>query len=146
MSLPDGDDSNRSRWPVHPVWQVVQVAFMHPAPSNPGPVVRFRVREKNLERGVAATIGYLSTLAAWLGNSMLVKMLIFRWCCNGSMVLVQNTWKNENVTSLKRSKRNNCVMLPVIPLLMLIHLLILLSEVGGAYAYTKGHTGISRGP
>ena len=32
--VPDGDDTNRSRWPVHPVWQVVQIAFMHPAPSN----------------------------------------------------------------------------------------------------------------
>ena len=29
-------------------------------------VVRQRVREKNVERGIAATIGYLSTLAAWL--------------------------------------------------------------------------------
>ncbi len=74
--LPDGwlryvlpsEDSNRSRWPVHPAWEVVQAAFLEPGPDHPGAVVRYRVREKNLERGVAATVGYLSTLAAWLGG------------------------------------------------------------------------------
>ena len=31
-------------------------------------LIRQRVREKNVERGIAATIGYISTLAAWLGG------------------------------------------------------------------------------
>jgi hypothetical protein len=30
--------------------------------------VRKRIREKNVERGIASTIGYISTLAAWLGG------------------------------------------------------------------------------
>jgi hypothetical protein len=30
--------------------------------------VRKRIRERNVERGIASTIGYISTLAAWLGG------------------------------------------------------------------------------
>jgi hypothetical protein len=74
--LPDGwlryvlpsEDTNRSRWPVHPAWVAVQSAFAEPVESGLGPVVRQRIREKNLERGVASTMGYVSTLAAWLGG------------------------------------------------------------------------------
>ncbi len=36
--------------------------------SGLGPVVRKRIREKNIERGVAAMVGYSSTLSAWLGG------------------------------------------------------------------------------
>ena len=74
--LPDGwlryvlpsEDSNRSRWPVHPAWMVVQSAFSEDSDPGLGPLVRQRIREKNVERGVASTIGYISTLAAWLGG------------------------------------------------------------------------------
>jgi len=74
--LPDGwlryvlpnEDSNRSRWPIHPAWAVVQRAFAEDVDSGLGPLVRERIREKNVERGIAATIGYISTLAAWLGG------------------------------------------------------------------------------
>ncbi len=62
------EDSNRSRWPLHPAWVVVQSAFMEPVEPALGPVVRQRIRQKNLERGLAAMIGYSSTLAAWLGE------------------------------------------------------------------------------
>ncbi|HVB26045.1 MAG TPA: hypothetical protein VNG51_29160 [Ktedonobacteraceae bacterium] len=74
--LPDGwlryvlpsEDSNRSRWPVHPAWAIVQNAFSSELENNLGPLVRKRIREKNVERGIASTIGYISTLAAWLGG------------------------------------------------------------------------------
>ena len=66
--LPSEEDTNRSRWPVHPAWVVVQSAFAEPVEPGLGPVVRQRIREKNVERGIAATIGYISTLAAWLGG------------------------------------------------------------------------------
>ena len=62
------DDSNRSRWPLHPAWVVVQSAFAESVESDLGPIVRKRIREKNLEQGLAAMIGYSSTLAAWLGG------------------------------------------------------------------------------
>jgi hypothetical protein len=66
--LPSEEDTNRSRWPVHPAWVVVQSAFSQAVELGLGPVVRQRIREKNLERGVSSTIGYVSTLAAWLGG------------------------------------------------------------------------------
>jgi hypothetical protein len=74
--LPDGwlryvlpnEDSNHSRWPVHSAWSVVQGAFTDDVDPGLGPLVRERIREKNVERGIAATIGYISTLATWLGG------------------------------------------------------------------------------
>jgi len=74
--LPDGwlrhvvptDDTNHSRWPVHPVWLLIQSAFAEEATADLGPVVRERIRQVNVERGLAAVIGYCSTLAAWLGG------------------------------------------------------------------------------
>ncbi|HEX4203373.1 MAG TPA: hypothetical protein VHZ51_04075, partial [Ktedonobacteraceae bacterium] len=74
--LPDGwlryalptEDSNRSRWPTHPAWIVAQSAFSEPVEPDLGPVVRKRIREKNLERGLAAMIGYASTMSAWLAG------------------------------------------------------------------------------
>jgi hypothetical protein len=67
-ALPSETDTTRPRWSVHPAWVVVQSAFAEPIELGLGPVVRQRIREKNLERGVASTIGYVSTLAAWLGG------------------------------------------------------------------------------
>jgi hypothetical protein len=49
-------------------WSIVQGAFAEDADPGLGPLVRERIREKNVERGIAATIGYISTLAAWLGG------------------------------------------------------------------------------
>src|SRR5712691_2797225 len=63
-----GEDSNHSRWWVHPAWVVVQGAFADDPESDLGPLVRERIREKNVERGIASTMGYISTLAAWLGG------------------------------------------------------------------------------
>jgi hypothetical protein len=67
-ALPSETDTTRSRWPVHPAWVVVQAAFTDDLENGLGPVVRQRIREKNLVRGVASTMGYVSTLAAWLGG------------------------------------------------------------------------------
>jgi hypothetical protein len=61
-------DENWRRWPLHPAWRVVQSAFAESPEGGLGPVVRKRIREKNLERGLAAVVGYTSTLAAWLGG------------------------------------------------------------------------------
>src|SRR6266487_2003671 len=73
--VPDGwlryvlpsEGSNCSRWPVHPV-VVVQAAFTEDVDNELGSLARRRIRKKNLERGIASTIGYVSTLAAWLGG------------------------------------------------------------------------------
>ncbi len=59
-------DVNRSRWPVHPLWQVIQTADFGMLPSCP--LVRVRKRQFYLDRAVATVAGYLSSSAAWLGG------------------------------------------------------------------------------
>lgn len=99
--LPDGwlryvlpsEDSNRSRWPVHPAWEVVQNAFLASMQREvvslqasdekvPGgdaaaervdvlepavlkPLIRRRIREVNLDRGVKTINGWASTVESW---------------------------------------------------------------------------------
>ena len=63
------EDTNRARWPVHPAWTVVQGAFSQ-EDDGLGPLVRERIREKNIWRGLASVMGYLSTLSAWVGGDL----------------------------------------------------------------------------
>jgi hypothetical protein len=78
--LPDGwlryvvpcEDTNRSRWPVHPCWQVIQGAFLPSSPASvPVDVQPFQRRCKrtvNMMRALAAVAGYTSTVEAWRRN------------------------------------------------------------------------------
>lgn len=78
--LPDGwlrcavptDDKNRSRWPTHPVWEVIQGAFLEAreTPLHFGKIVRKRWEEHNLEKAVEAMIGYLSSAASWSDDEL----------------------------------------------------------------------------
>src|SRR5258708_24226708 len=65
-----GTDSNRSRWETHPVWVEVQKAFLVRANEDEdrSAVIRARKRQANLDRGGAATAGYLSRMAALVGR------------------------------------------------------------------------------
>ena len=59
---------NRSRWVTHETWIQFQKAFDtygDVALDGLGPLVRDRNREANMEQGVAAVAGYMTTLAAW---------------------------------------------------------------------------------
>ncbi len=59
---------NRTRWATHPTWSLLQKAFDtygDVALDGLGPLVRKRNREANIEQGVAAVAGYMTTLAAW---------------------------------------------------------------------------------
>ncbi len=69
--VPNGD-KNRSRWPTHPVWKVVQQAFTEPMerPEDFGKIVRKRWEERNIEKGIEAVTGYLTSLAAWAGGEL----------------------------------------------------------------------------
>jgi hypothetical protein len=69
--LPSGD-KNRSRWPTHPVWHLVQGAFLDPMEIPPqfGKIVRRRWEEHNIDKGIEAVVGYLSSLAAWAGEEL----------------------------------------------------------------------------
>jgi len=66
--IPSAEDVNRSRWPVHPCWQVIQAAFLFPIPSicvDLQPLQRQCKRKVNMERAYAAITGYTSTVEAW---------------------------------------------------------------------------------
>ncbi|HJT56271.1 MAG TPA: hypothetical protein VJ761_07250, partial [Ktedonobacteraceae bacterium] len=75
--LPDGwlryvvpaEDTNRSRWPVHPCWQVIQGAFLPSVsasvPIEMQPFQRQCKRKVNMMRAFAAVAGYTSTVEAW---------------------------------------------------------------------------------
>ncbi len=59
---------NRSRWGTHTTWTQFQKAFDtygDVALDGLGPLVRDRNRVANMEQGVAAVAGYMTTLAAW---------------------------------------------------------------------------------
>jgi hypothetical protein len=58
---------NRSRWPVHPCWQIIQGAFLAPAPTSIDlqPLQRQCKRKENMRRALAAVAGYASTTEAW---------------------------------------------------------------------------------
>ena len=72
-----GSDLNRSRWPTHPVWQVIQGAFLasEELPANFGEIVRKRWERHNIDEGIAAVVGYLSSLAAWAGGELSSEMV-----------------------------------------------------------------------
>ena len=69
--VPNGD-KNRSRWPTHPVWQLIQAAFLDPVAGPPhfGKIVRKRWVDHNVEKGIEAVMGYLTSLAAWAGGEL----------------------------------------------------------------------------
>ncbi len=78
--LPDGwlrcvisnGDKNRSRWPTHPAWQAIQKAFVSSwdVPPHFGKIVRTRHEEHNIDKGIEAVMGYLTSLAAWVGGDL----------------------------------------------------------------------------
>ena len=78
--LPDGwlrcvmpsTDSNRSRWPTHPVWEVIQRAFVGDCavPGQFGEIIRQRWQECSIEKGLEAVMGYLTSIAAWEGGEL----------------------------------------------------------------------------
>jgi hypothetical protein len=79
--LPDGwlrcvvsnGEKNRSRWPTHPAWKVVQAAFTQSGEQSPeqfGRIIRKRHQEHSIEKGLEAVMGYLTSLAAWAGDDL----------------------------------------------------------------------------
>ena len=107
--LPSEDDTNRSRWVVHSAWVVVQAAFTDDLDNGLGPVVRQRIRERNLERGVASTFGYVSTLAAWLGGDYVTPdadaSLTLRWLYEAGMEYLNDKGRDFLKEVRKKQKR-----------------------------------------
>jgi hypothetical protein len=68
----ESSDKNRSRWPTHPVWQLIQAAFLDPieVPPQFGKIVRKRWEEHNIDKGIEQVMGHLTSLAAWAGGEL----------------------------------------------------------------------------
>lgn len=68
MVIPDAQDSNRTRWATHPLWQELQYAFDYEGDSTLdklGPLIRERKRVANREQLLAQIAGCTTTLIAW---------------------------------------------------------------------------------
>ena len=67
-----GKDKSRSRWQTQSAWEVVQRAFLSDTslPEQVGKVVRKRHEQHHINRAVEAVIGYLTSLAAWVGDEL----------------------------------------------------------------------------
>jgi hypothetical protein len=79
--LPDGwlrlvtslmEDTNRSRWPTHPLWVAVQRAFVVEVdrPTDFHEVIRKRWEQWNTDKAIEATMGYATSLAAHVGGNL----------------------------------------------------------------------------
>lgn len=78
--IPDGwlrcvvpnEDTNRSRWPTHPNWVMVQRAFTEACetPEQFGKIVRKRKEQRNIDKAVEAMFGYATSMSAWVGGDL----------------------------------------------------------------------------
>jgi len=70
--VPTEDDSNRSRWPTHPNWTIVQQAFTVPCtvPAQFGKIIRKRKEQRNIDKAVESMFGYATSMAAWEGDEL----------------------------------------------------------------------------
>ena len=70
--VPDDDDSNRSRWPTHPNWVIVQQAFTVKCevPAQFGKIIRKRKEQRNIDKAVESMFGYATSMAAWEGDEL----------------------------------------------------------------------------
>jgi hypothetical protein len=59
------DDSNQTRWPLHPTWQVVQHAFDALSEQPARELIRVKKQEANLDAATASIAGYLSSRTVW---------------------------------------------------------------------------------
>ena len=66
------EDKNRTRWPTHPAWKVVQSAFSdeQTLPDDMHKLVRKRREEHHIEKGLEAILGYASSLSSWVGDDL----------------------------------------------------------------------------
>jgi len=87
----------------------VQEAFTEDVDPGLGPLVQERIREKNVERGIAATIGYISTLAAWLGGEYVRQeadvSLVLHWLSEAGPEYLESKQRDFVEEVRKKQKR-----------------------------------------
>ena len=110
--VPNVSDKNRSRWPTHPQWVIVQSAFTAPfvMPEQMGKIVRKRKEKRSIDKAVEAMFGYATSMAAWEGDelpeldtdiSTFLSRFVSGLCCinNGQRRILQQRY-GENGSSL----------------------------------------------
>jgi len=73
MVVPEKVDKKRCRWDIHPTWLYIQRAFDtygDKEHDDLGPLVRNRTREANVEQGIAQVQGMVTTITAWMENTL----------------------------------------------------------------------------
>ncbi|MGH2480381.1 MAG: hypothetical protein ACRDHW_12060, partial [Ktedonobacteraceae bacterium] len=62
--VPQENDIKRSRWPVHPTWELIQGAFQEPCetPGQFGEIVRKRHYAHNIQKGLEGMMGYATSI------------------------------------------------------------------------------------
>jgi hypothetical protein len=72
LVVPRADDTNRSRWPTHPVWEEAQAAFLAASnvPEHFHEVIRQRKQGWNTDRAIESTMGFATSLAAHVGGDL----------------------------------------------------------------------------
>jgi hypothetical protein len=72
LVVPRADDTTRSRWPVHPMWEEVQAAFLRASstPEDFHEVIRKRKEGWNTDRAIESTMGFATSLAAHVGGDL----------------------------------------------------------------------------
>ena len=89
------EDKTRARWPTHPVWRLLQTAFMETPemPDHFGRIVRKRREEHNIDKGLSALLGYASSVAAWasadLGTDDIDLSTFLHWFMEQGETLLQ---------------------------------------------------------
>lgn len=102
LRIPSGD-SNRSRWPTSPAWEVVQEADLNDAPVGID-VVRAAEQRGDARRLIPMLVGYASSLTASYGGETLADVL-------DTVEFAFNEYQRrkglsaEDVVSAKRLKR-----------------------------------------
>lgn len=102
LRIPSGD-SNRSRWPVAPAWEVVQRADMDNAPVGVE-VVRTAEQRGDARRLIPMLVGYASSLTASYGGESLDDVLETVRFAYGEYEL-RSGLSAEDVVAAKRLKR-----------------------------------------
>ena len=66
------DGSNRSRWPTHSNWVILQQAFTVPCkvPAQFSKIIRKRKEQRNIDKAAESMFGYATSMAAWEGDEL----------------------------------------------------------------------------
>jgi len=70
--VPTDDDSNRSRWPTHPNWVIVQQAFtvVFEVPTHFGKIIRKGKEKRSIDKATEALFGLATSMSAWEGDNL----------------------------------------------------------------------------